>query len=139
MNCCAAHMQHSTAQLHRSLFGSMFTTHEDPPPRTTHTQPLYTHCTHPNNTRSLYVNTVFFRREPIFFAAQGQLWIAYSQELSNGGMQSIVWQGSHDGGKSWGYVLATPHRTCLFVCVFCVHVVCVCVCVWCVCVRGGGG
>ena len=29
------------------------------------------------------------------------IWAAYSQELTNGGLQSIVWQRSTDGGESF--------------------------------------
>jgi hypothetical protein len=40
--------------------------------------------------------------EPFFFiAADGELWVSYSQEITNGGMQSIVWQRSIDMGHSW--------------------------------------
>lgn len=41
--------------------------------------------------------------EPFFFTLQhNRLMVAYSQELSNGGMQSIVWQQSNDEGVTWG-------------------------------------
>jgi hypothetical protein len=44
--------------------------------------------------------------EPFFFeldaTSTNRLTIAYSQELTNGGLQSIVWQESVDRGQSWG-------------------------------------
>lgn len=40
--------------------------------------------------------------EPFFFQTAAGVQIAYSQELSNGGLQSIVWQLSRDHGQSWG-------------------------------------
>jgi hypothetical protein len=39
--------------------------------------------------------------EPFFFAVGRGVQIAYSQELTNGGLQSIVWQLSRDRGASW--------------------------------------
>jgi hypothetical protein len=40
--------------------------------------------------------------EPFFFVkSNGDLWVSYSQEITNGGMQSIVWQQSADMGISW--------------------------------------
>jgi len=39
--------------------------------------------------------------EPFFFETAAGLRLAYSQELTNGGLQSIVWQLSTDRGATW--------------------------------------
>eukprot|EP00039_Didymoeca_costata_P021063 m.343291 g.343291 ORF g.343291 m.343291 type:complete len:341 (-) comp22649_c0_seq1:3-1025(-) len=52
-----------------------------------------------------YLSTVVNRTigvwEPYLIEAQGKLWVAYSQEKTNGGLQSIVWQPSIDA-VTWG-------------------------------------
>ena len=54
--------------------------------------------------RSTVVQGTIGMWEPAFFQLGSGLAVAYSQELSNGGLQSIVWKVSGDAGRSWGPV-----------------------------------